>query len=62
VDRSGQIDGADLDHRTMVVLKESLGSFVIDIEGNRLDGAFNDDDGERKDYFTILKGGNGVNT
>ena len=45
-----------LHHPAMSVSLKSLGSVVVDIDGNRLDAMFVDDTGEVKDAFTLLKG------
>jgi hypothetical protein len=53
---SGQATGGALNHPAMFVSLNSLGSLVLDVNGNRLDAAFLDQAGVRRDYFTILKG------
>jgi phosphodiesterase/alkaline phosphatase D-like protein len=53
---SGQTSGGALNHPAMYISLNSLGSMVLDVSGNRLDAAFIDAAGARKDYFTILKG------
>jgi hypothetical protein len=53
---SGQASGGALNHPAMFLSLNSLGSLVLDINGNRLDAAFLDQAGVRRDYFTILKG------
>jgi acid phosphatase type 7 len=45
-----------LDHPAMLVSLYRLGSLVLDVEGNRLDATFLSEQGERLDYFTMLKG------
>ena len=40
----------------MFISLNSLGSMVLDVNGNRLDAAFIDQAGVKRDYFTILKG------
>jgi hypothetical protein len=47
---------ARLDHPAMVVSLKQLGSFVVDVEGLRLDGRFVDVNGAVLDSFTIVKG------
>jgi acid phosphatase type 7 len=53
---SGQATGGALNHPAMFLSLNSLGSLVLDVNGNRLDAAFLDHAGVRRDYFTILKG------
>ena len=53
---SGQTSGGLLNHPAMFISLNSLGSMVLDVNGNRLDAAFIDQAGVRRDYFTILKG------
>jgi acid phosphatase type 7 len=53
---SGQASGGALNHPAMFLSLNSLGSLVLDVNGNRLDAAFLDQAGVRRDYFTILKG------
>lgn len=61
---SGKITGKEdkriargfLDHPAMLVSLYRLGSFIIDVNGNRLDATFLSELGERLDYFTMLKG------
>ena len=45
-----------LNHSAMLVSLAKLGSFVIDVDGNRLDATFLSETGERLDYFSIVKG------
>jgi acid phosphatase type 7 len=45
-----------LDHPAMLVSLARLGSFVIDVDGERLDATFLSEKGERLDYFSIAKG------
>jgi hypothetical protein len=45
-----------LDHPAMLVSLYRLGSFVIDVDGNRLDATFLSEQGERLDYFSMIKG------
>jgi hypothetical protein len=53
---SGQASGGALNHPAMFLSLNSLGSLVLDVNGNRLDAIFLDQAGVRRDYFTILKG------
>ncbi len=46
-----------LDHPAMLVSLYRLGSMVLDVDGNRLDATFLSEEGERLDYFTMIKGG-----
>lgn len=59
---SGQISGGALNHPAMYISLNSLGSLVLDVNGNRLDAAFIDSTRARRDYFTILKGSTGTVT
>jgi 3',5'-cyclic AMP phosphodiesterase CpdA len=53
---SGEVeDGGDLDHPVMYTSRGTLGSMVIDVDGNRLDAAQLDNTGATVDSFTILK-------
>jgi hypothetical protein len=54
---SGQTSGGLLNHPAMFISLNSLGSMVLDVNGNRLDATFLDQAGVKRDYFTILKGG-----
>ncbi len=45
-----------LDHPAMFISLRSLGSVVLEINGNRLDATFLDDGGSVKDYYTIVNG------
>lgn len=45
-----------LDHPAMLVSLARLGSMVLDVNGNRLDAIFLNEEGERLDYFTMIKG------
>jgi hypothetical protein len=56
---SGQISGGSLNHPAMFVSLNVLGSMVLDIDGSRLAAQYLDNNGTRRDYFTILKGGTG---
>jgi hypothetical protein len=53
---SGQTGGGALNHPAMFISLNSLGSMVLDVNGPRLDAAFIDQAGVKRDYFTILKG------
>jgi tetratricopeptide (TPR) repeat protein len=53
---SGELHPGPLDHPVMVASVYSLGSMVMDIQGNRLDGRFIDDKCAVLDSFTIAKG------
>jgi hypothetical protein len=53
---SGQISGGTLNHPAMFISLNSLGSMVIDVDGNRLDAKFIDQSGVARDYFTLVKG------
>ena len=54
---AGQTDPGPLDHPAMVTGAETLGSLVLDIDGNRLDATFLDSTGAVRDWFTLHKGG-----
>ncbi len=56
VGSSAKLGGGSLDHPVMLTSLNVLGSMVIDIEANRLDAAFIDDNGIVLDEFTIIKG------
>lgn len=53
---SGKTSGGSLNHPAMFTSLDELGSVVLDIAGNRLDAKFIDDNGQVRDYFTIIKG------
>ncbi|MDA1315272.1 MAG: DNRLRE domain-containing protein [Acidobacteria bacterium] len=53
---SGKISGGALNHPTMVVNLNLLGSMVLDFNDNRLDAIYLDSSGAVADEFTILKG------
>ena len=53
---SSKISGGDLNHPVMVVSSNTLGSLVLDVDGNRLDVRFLTDSKLVLDEFTILKG------
>ncbi|MDO8540025.1 MAG: metallophosphoesterase family protein [Opitutaceae bacterium] len=67
---SGKVSGKNeksaargfLDHPAMLVSLAKLGSFVIDVDNNKLDATFLSETGERLDYFTMVKGANGKST
>ncbi|MCP3981493.1 MAG: PKD domain-containing protein [bacterium] len=52
---SGQLSSGALDHPAMYVGLYKLGSMVLDIDGNRLDALFLDDQQVVLDSFTIFK-------
>jgi hypothetical protein len=54
---SGQVGGGSLDHPVMVHSAGQLGSLILDVDGDRLDGRFLDISGAVADSFTIIKGG-----
>ncbi|MCA9243403.1 MAG: hypothetical protein KDA32_05575, partial [Phycisphaerales bacterium] len=45
-----------LNHPVMIVSLDRLGSMVVDVVGNRLDGRFIGVGGAVVDHFTVLKG------
>jgi hypothetical protein len=53
---SGQMSGVKAAHPVMQLALNIAGSVVVDVDGPRLDVAFVDDAGVRRDYFTLLKG------
>ena len=53
---SGQVSGGSLDHPAMHLSVNVLGSVILDIDGNRLDATFLDQEGVVQDYYTIIKG------
>jgi hypothetical protein len=53
---SGKTSGGSLNHPAMFISLEVLGSLVLDVNGNRLDGTFLQSTGAVRDTFTILKG------
>jgi hypothetical protein len=53
---AGHIGTGLLNHPAMYFSQAVLGSLVLDVQGNRLDAAFLDSTGVRRDYFTIVKG------
>ncbi len=52
---AGQISGGPLDHPVMFTSINELGSLVLDIAGERLDGKFINSLGVTRDYFRIEK-------
>jgi len=52
---SGQATGGTLDHPAHFISLNELGSFVVDINGNHLEGRFLHADGSVRDTFTITK-------
>ncbi len=54
---AGQISGGSLNHPAMFVSLNQLGSFVLDVDGQRLDARFVTDTGAINDHFTLLKSG-----
>jgi hypothetical protein len=56
VGSSSQISGGALNHPVMQVSLNILGSMLIDVEGNRLDGTFLGVSGNVLDHFRIEKG------
>ena len=53
---AGQVGGGSLNHPTMFLSANTLGSVVLDIEGDRLDFRFLTSAGTVEDHFTMLKG------
>ena len=53
---SGQISGGLLNHPAMFISLNSLGSMVLDLDGNRLDAKFLNSAGLVADQFTVIKG------
>jgi hypothetical protein len=51
----GHVSGGPLDHPAMFVAWNLVGSVVVDVDGDRLDGVFLDDAGGIRDHFTLLK-------
>ncbi|HEX8492186.1 MAG TPA: post-COAP-1 domain-containing protein [Pyrinomonadaceae bacterium] len=56
VGTGGRPGGGSLDHPVMIESLNVLGSMVIDISGDRLDGFFLDSAGTTHDHFSIQKG------
>jgi hypothetical protein len=52
---ASSVGGGTFDHPAMKVSIARLGSLVIDIDGDRLDGRFVDDAGIVQDHFTIVR-------
>lgn len=53
---SGQISGGSLDHPAMFISLNLLGSLILDVEEDRLDGTFLTSTGSIEDTFTLVKG------
>ena len=53
---SGKTSSGSLDHPAMFFSLQSLGSMILEVNGNRLDAQFIDQNGNVDDYFTITKG------
>lgn len=53
---AGMVGAAPLDHPAMYFSRATMGSLVVDVDGNRLDGTFVDYSGAVLDRFTIEKG------
>lgn len=53
---SAQTSGGTLNHPVMVSSLNVLGSLVLDVHGNELDGRFLDSQGAVRDSFAIVKG------
>lgn len=53
---SGQASGGRLNHPAMCFSTNSLGSLILDINSNRLDATFINEQAEALDHFTIIKG------
>lgn len=53
---SGKVSGGSLDHPAMFMSLSSLGSMILEVNGNRLDAQFIDESGNVDDNFTIIKG------
>ncbi len=54
---AGSASGGALDHPAMYVSYDTLGSFNLDLNGNRLDATYVEASGNVTDTFTILKQG-----
>lgn len=52
---SGKLSNGGLDHPAMYRSLLMLGSMVLDVEGDRLQAKFLDDEGTLQDYFTVVK-------
>ncbi len=55
---SGKISGGSLNHPVMYASMSTLGSVVVDVEGDRMEVKFVSSIGLVDDYFTITKGAN----
>lgn len=53
---SAKLGAGALDYPAMYSSQEALGSLVVDVQGNRLDAAFVDSTGAKRDHFSIVKG------
>lgn len=53
---SGKTDGGPFDHPAMWFSQETFGSLVLDIDGNVLTSTFLDDEGKKRDTYSIIKG------
>lgn len=56
---SGKVSSGSYDHPAMYVSMKRLGSLVLDVNGSRLDIRFLDDNGQFRDYLTVLKSSSG---
>ena len=56
---SGKTSGGILNYPAMQVSLNVLGSVVLDVDSNRIDVTFLDDNGTTQDYFTLIKGETG---
>ncbi len=52
---SGKVSGGSLDHPVMQLSTATLGSLILDIDGDELSGTFLDDLGGEPDHFAIHK-------
>jgi len=52
---AGQVSGGSFNHPVMFTSLPTLGSFVLDVNGDRLDAHFVGTDAAAHDQFTILK-------
>ncbi len=52
---SGQISGGSLNHPAMFISLNILGSLVLDVNGDRLDGRYLTSQGVISDHFTMIK-------
>ena len=53
---SGKTSNGSLNHPAMFTSMKVLGSVALDVDHNRLDAIFIDDNGDHLDYFTMFKG------